>query len=65
MYENIQLGARPNFDIVNSSNQSAWMSTPFDASSIMMFGPHYFAVNDTSGRPQITIQPLKGGVDIR
>ena len=63
-YENIQPGARPNFDMVHSSNHSA-RNTPFDTSSVMMCGAHDFGMIDSSGRSKITVQPLKAGVDMR
>ena len=64
--ENILPGEEEkNFALKPSSTYTTW-NTPFDASSVMMYGPHDFAVNDTeTGRPKISIQPLQGGVDIR
>ena len=62
--ENAYPGATKNFELVSSSTHSV-MNTPFDTSSIMMYGPHDFAKNDTTGRPLITLQPKEAGVDIR
>ena len=64
--ENILPGEEEkNFALKPSSTYTTW-NTPFDASSVMMYGAHDFAINDTeTGRPKITIQPLHGGVDIR
>jgi len=63
-YENIQPQATSNFAMVHSSSQS-FGNTPFDTSSVMMYGPHDFGIIDSSGRPKITVQPLKAGVDMR
>jgi len=63
LYENIQPGARHNFDRVDSNNHNAW-NTPFDTRSVMMYGEFDFGINGTLG-PKITIQPLKAGTDIR
>ena len=62
--ENAYPGATKNFELVSSSTHSV-MNTPFDTSSIMMYGPHDFAKNDTTGKPLITLQPKEAGVDIR
>ena len=64
LYENVEAGARHNFDKVDGSNHNV-RNTPFDTSSIMMYGAFDFGINDTSGQRKMTIQPLKSGVDIR
>ena len=62
--ENAYPGATKNFELVSSSTHSV-MNTPFDTSSIMMYGPHDFGKIDSSGRARVTIQPKRGGVDMR
>ena len=63
LYENIQPGARHNFEKVDGDNHNA-RNTPFDTSSLMMYEAFDFGINGTLG-PKITIQPLKTGTDIR
>ena len=63
LYENIQPDARHNFDKVDGDNHNA-RNTPFDTSSLMMYGAFDFGIDGTSG-PKITIQPLEAGTDIR
>ena len=63
-YENIKPGSEANFERVDSSTHHT-RNTPFDFESIMMYGPHDFGKIDSSGRARVTIQPKRGGVDMR
>ena len=63
-HENIQPGSEANFERVDISTHHT-RNTPFDFESIMMYGPHDFGKIDSSGRARVTIQPKKGGVDMR
>ena len=63
-YENIKPGSEANFERVDTSTHHT-RNTPFDFESIMMYGPHDFGKIDSSGRARVTIQPKRGGVDMR
>ena len=63
-YENIKPGSEANFERVDTSTHHT-RNTPFDFESIMMYGPHDFGKIGSSGRARVTIQPKKGGVDMR
>ena len=64
LFDNIEPKSRRNFGKVESQMYNA-RSTPFDISSIMMYGPEDFGVMDSQGRRKKTIQPLQPGIELR
>lgn len=56
LHGNIQPNTLHNFLKVTSETHST-MNTPFDASSLMMYGPNDFGIMDSSGR-RTTIKPV-------
>jgi len=64
LFDNIEPKSRRNFGKVESRMYNT-RSTPFDISSIMMYGPEDFGVMDSQGRRKKTIQPLQPGIELR
>ena len=64
LFDNIESKSKGNFDKKESSRYNT-RRTPFDISSIMMYGPDDFGIKDSQGRRKRTIQPLQPGIEIR
>ena len=63
LHSNIQPNAVHNFRKVTNETYST-RNTPFDPSSLMMYGPKDFGIMDSNGR-RTTIEAVKPGVEIR
>ena len=63
LHGNIQPNALHNFRKVTNETHNT-RKTPFDPSSLMMYGPNDFGIMDSNGR-RTTIKPVKPGVEIR
>ena len=63
LHSNIQPNALHNFRKVTNEAHST-RNTPFDPSSLMMYGPKDFGKMDSNGR-RTTIEPVQPGVEIR
>jgi len=63
LHGNIQPNALHNFRKVTNETHNT-RNTPFDPSSLMMYGPNDFGIMDSNGR-RTTIKPVKPGVEIR
>ena len=64
LYPNIQPGDQHNFEKVTNDTYNT-RNTPFDATSIMMYGASGFGKFDRAGHRMTTIKPVEPGVEIR
>ena len=67
-FNDLELDVEPkskaNFRKVELSSHNS-RNTPFDAASIMMYGPKDFGLMDSRGRRKTTIKPLQPGIELR
>ena len=64
LYDNVEPKSKANFRKVDLSSHNS-RNTPFDAASIMMYGPNDFGLMDSRGRRKTTIKPLQPGIELR
>ena len=64
LLDNVEPKSRGNFRKVETSLYNR-RGTPFDISSIMMYGPDDFGIVDGQGRRKKTIQALQPGIELR